>query len=274
MAMGLEAARASGRQPGGVAVALEGVSMTFGGADAAQAVRALQDINLEIRSGAFVSLIGPSGCGKSTLLRLLGDLLAPTSGSIRVNGRSPREARLAREYGIVFQQPVLYEWRTVVQNVQLPLEVMRVAADERRQRAALLLELVGLTEFANRYPWELSGGMQQRVSIARALSFRPAVLLMDEPFGALDEMTRERLNRELLSIWSETNTTVVFVTHSVAEAVFLSDRIVVMSPRPGRVDKVIDVDLARPRGDETREAPHFFELVAEVRHHLREVDSA
>jgi NitT/TauT family transport system ATP-binding protein len=274
MAMGLEAARASGRQPGGVAVALEGVSMTFGGADAAQAVRALQDINLEIRSGAFVSLIGPSGCGKSTLLRLLGDLLAPTSGSIRVNGRSPREARLAREYGIVFQQPVLYEWRTVMQNVQLPLEVMRVAADERRQRAASLLELVGLTEFANRYPWELSGGMQQRVSIARALSFRPAVLLMDEPFGALDEMTRERLNRELLSIWSETNTTVAFVTHSVAEAVFLSDRIVVMSPRPGRVDKVIDVDLARPRGDETREAPHFFELVAEVRHHLREVDSA
>jgi NitT/TauT family transport system ATP-binding protein len=274
MAMGLEAARESGRQPGGVAVALETVSMTFGGADAGQAVRALQDINLEIRSGAFVSLIGPSGCGKSTLLRLLGDLLAPTSGTIRVNGRSPREARLAREYGIVFQQPVLYEWRTVMQNVQLPLEVMRVAANERRQRAASLLELVGLTEFANRYPWELSGGMQQRVSIARALSFRPAVLLMDEPFGALDEMTRERLNRELLSIWSETNTTVVFVTHSVAEAVFLSDRIVVMSPRPGRVDKVIDVDLARPRGDETREAPHFFELVAEVRHHLREVDSA
>jgi len=274
MAMGLEAARESGRQPGGVAVALDDVSMTFGGADAGQAVRALQDINLEIRSGAFVSLIGPSGCGKSTLLRLLGDLLAPTSGTIRVNGRSPRDARLAREYGIVFQQPVLYEWRTVTQNVQLPLEVMRVAANERRQRAASLLELVGLTEFANRYPWELSGGMQQRVSIARALSFRPAVLLMDEPFGALDEMTRERLNRELLSIWSETNTTVVFVTHSVAEAVFLSDRIVVMSPRPGRVDKVIDVDLARPRGDETREAPHFFELVAEVRHHLREVDSA
>jgi NitT/TauT family transport system ATP-binding protein len=273
MAMGLEAAREIGRQPGGVAVALENVSMTFGTADVGQAVRALQDINLTVRSGAFVSLIGPSGCGKSTLLRLLGDLLAPTAGTIRVNGRSPREARLAREYGIVFQQPVLYEWRTVMQNVQLPLEVMRVAAAERHQRAAALLELVGLTEFANRYPWELSGGMQQRVSIARALSFRPSVLLMDEPFGALDEMTRERLNRELLNLWSETNTTIVFVTHSVAEAVFLSDRIVVMSPRPGRIDKVIDVDLPRPREAETREAPHFFELVAEVRHHLREVDT-
>jgi NitT/TauT family transport system ATP-binding protein len=274
MAMGLEAAREIDRPPGGVAVALEGVSMTFGVADAGQAVRALQDINLEIRSGAFVSLIGPSGCGKSTLLRLLGDLLAPTAGTIRVNGRSPREARQAREYGIVFQQPVLYEWRTVMQNVQLPLEVMHVAAAERRQRAAALLELVGLTEFAERYPWELSGGMQQRVSIARALSFRPSVLLMDEPFGALDEMTRERLNRELLNLWSETNTTIVFVTHSVAEAVFLSDRIVVMSPRPGRIDTLIDVDLARPREAETRDIPHFFELVAEVRHHLREVDSA
>jgi NitT/TauT family transport system ATP-binding protein len=248
--------------------------MTFGVGDAGQAVRALQDINLEIRSGAFVSLIGPSGCGKSTLLRLLGDLLAPTAGTIRVNGRSPREARLAREYGIVFQQPVLYEWRTVMQNVQLPLEVMRVAAAERRQRAAALLELVGLTEFAERYPWELSGGMQQRVSIARALSFRPSVLLMDEPFGALDEMTRERLNRELLNLWSETNTTIVFVTHSVAEAVFLSDRVVVMSPRPGRIDTVLEVDLARPRESETREVPHFFELVAEVRRHLREVDTA
>jgi len=273
MAMGLEAAREIGRRPGGVAVALEGVSMTFGSAATGQAVHALHDINLTVPSGAFVSLIGPSGCGKSTLLRLLGDLLAPSAGIIRVNGRSPREARLAREYGIVFQQPVLYEWRTVAQNVQLPLEVMRVAADERRQRAAALLELVGLTDFAERYPWELSGGMQQRVSIARALSFRPSVLLMDEPFGALDEMTRERLNRELLNLWSETNTTIVFVTHSVAEAVFLSDRIVVMSPRPGRVDTVIDVDLTRPREAGTREAAHFFELVAEVRHHLREVDT-
>ena len=243
--------------------------MTFEGG---QFVRALQQIDLEVRSGEFVSLIGPSGCGKSTLLRLLGDLLQPTSGTIRVNGKSPRQARLSREYGIVFQQPVLYEWRTVMQNVQLPLEVMRVRAQERRERATALLNLVGLTDFAERYPWELSGGMQQRVSIARALSFKPSVLLMDEPFGALDEMTRERLNRELLNIWSETRTTIVFVTHSVAEAVFLSDRIVVMSPRPGRIEAVIDVDLRRPREAGAREAPRFFELVAEVRRHLREVE--
>jgi NitT/TauT family transport system ATP-binding protein len=273
MARGLEAAHEIDRRPDDVALSLEDVSMTFATSNAGQPVRALENINLRIRSGAFVSLIGPSGCGKSTLLRLLGDLLVPSAGTIRVNGRSPREARLSREYGIVFQQPVLYEWRTVIQNVQLPLEVMHVRADERRRRAAALLELVGLTEFAGRYPWELSGGMQQRVSIARALSFSPSVLLMDEPFGALDEMTRERLNRELLTIWSETSTTIVFVTHSVAEAVFLSDRVVVMSPRPGRVDTVIDVDLPRPRETTTREAPRFFELVAEVRHHLREVDA-
>ena len=255
------------------AIVLQDVSMTFATGDAGQTVRALHDVNLEIRSGEFVSLIGPSGCGKSTLLRLIGDLLAPTSGAIQVNGKTPRQARLSREYGIVFQQPVLYDWRTVMQNVQLPLEVMRASAAERRERAATLLSLVGLTEFAQRYPWELSGGMQQRVSIARALSFRPSVLLMDEPFGALDEMTRERLNRELLNVWSETRTTIVFVTHSVAEAVFLSDRIVVMSPRPGRLEALIDVDLPRPRETETRELPRFFQLIAEVRHHLREVDT-
>jgi NitT/TauT family transport system ATP-binding protein len=189
-----------------------------------------------------------------------------------VNGKTPRQARLARDYGIVFQQPVLYDWRTVEQNVRLPLEVMNVSKPERVARTQQLLTLVGLEEFARRYPWELSGGMQQRVSIARALSFRPSVLLMDEPFGALDEMTRERLNRELLNVWSETGTTLVFVTHSIAEAVFLSDRIVVMSPRPGRVDTVIPVDLPRPRGPETRDAPRFFELIAEVRHNLRDVD--
>jgi NitT/TauT family transport system ATP-binding protein len=268
-----EAAQAVGFRTGDAAISLDDVSMTFGSTSAGQSVHALQKINLTIPSGEFVSLIGPSGCGKSTLLRLLGDLLAPTSGVIRVNGKSPREARMSREYGIVFQQPVLYEWRTVMQNIQLPLEVMRVMAGERRERAAALLRLVGLTEFAERYPWELSGGMQQRVSIARALSFRPAVLLMDEPFGALDEMTRERLNRELLNIWSETQTTIVFVTHSVAEAVFLSDRVVVMSPRPGRIEAVIGVDLPRPRDAETREAARFFELVAEIRHHLREADT-
>jgi NitT/TauT family transport system ATP-binding protein len=272
MTSGLEAAHAVEPGANEAAISLRDVSMTFGTADAGQSVRALQAVSLDIRGGELVSLIGPSGCGKSTLLRLIGDLLAPTSGEIRVNGKTPRQARLSREYGIVFQQPVLYEWRTVLQNVQLPLEVMRVPADERRDRASDLVQLVGLTEFADRYPWELSGGMQQRVSIARALSFRPSVLLMDEPFGALDEMTRERLNRELLNIWSEMRTTIVFVTHSVAEAVFLSDRIVVMSPRPGRIEAIIDVDLPRPRDASTRDAPAFFELVADVRHHLREVD--
>jgi NitT/TauT family transport system ATP-binding protein len=174
---------------------------------------------------------------------------------------------------MVFQQPVLYEWRTVTQNVQLPLEVMRVPVKQRRARAAELLRLVGLVEFADRYPWELSGGMQQRVSIARALSFSPSVLLMDEPFGALDEMTRERLNRELLNVWSRTNTTIVFVTHSIAEAVFLSDRVVVMSPRPGRIETILDIDLARPREAATRDEERFFQLVAEVRRNLREVDA-
>jgi NitT/TauT family transport system ATP-binding protein len=246
--------------------------MTFGGGPVDSRVRALQSVDLQIESGEFVSLIGPSGCGKSTLLRLIGDLLQPTAGVIQLNGKTPRQARLSREYGIVFQQPVLYEWRTVTQNVQLPLEVMKVPLEERRARAAGLLQLVGLTEFANRYPWELSGGMQQRVSIARALSFKPSVLLMDEPFGALDEMTRERLNRELLKVWSGTNTTIVFVTHSIAEAVFLSDRVVVMSPRPGRIETTVDVDLPRPREGATRDAPRFFDLVAEVRKYLRELD--
>jgi NitT/TauT family transport system ATP-binding protein len=274
MASGLELSHHLDERASGSAIALRDVSMTFGATGGGQPVKALDNVSLSIQPGELVSLIGPSGCGKSTLLRLIGDLLPPTSGSIEVNGKTPRQARLSREYGIVFQQPVLYEWRTVSRNVQLPLEVMRVPATQRRLRAAELLELVGLTEFAERYPWELSGGMQQRVSIARALSFRPSVLLMDEPFGALDEMTRERLNRELLNIWSETRTTIVFVTHSVAEAVFLSDRIVVMSPRPGRIEKMIEVDLSRPREAETRDAPAFFRLVAEVRRHLREVDEA
>jgi NitT/TauT family transport system ATP-binding protein len=272
MARWLEAEQVVGRPLEMPAISLRGVSMVYATATAEARVHALRHIDLDVASGEFVSLIGPSGCGKSTLLRLIGDLLAPTAGSIQVNGKSPRQARLSREYGMVFQDPVLYEWRTVAQNVQLPLEVMRVPADQRRARTAELLGVVGLTEFADRYPWELSGGMQQRVSIARALSFSPSVLLMDEPFGALDEMTRERLNRELLNVWSGTSTTIVFVTHSIPEAVFLSDRVVVMSPRPGRIEAVLEIDLARPRGPETRDAPRFFELVAEVRRHLREVD--
>ena len=256
----------------GAAISISGVSMVFGRPGSSDQVRALHDVSLEIGQRELISLIGPSGCGKSTLLRLIGDLLAPTSGTLLVNGKTPRQARLSRDYGIVFQQPVLFDWRTVEENVQLPLEVMKVPTAERQARTEQLLTLVGLQDFARRYPWELSGGMQQRVSIARALSFRPTVLLMDEPFGALDEMTRERLNRELLNVWSETGTTLVFVTHSIAEAVFLSDRIVVMSPRPGRVETVIPVDLPRPRGPATRDAPRFFELIAEVRRNLREVD--
>jgi NitT/TauT family transport system ATP-binding protein len=274
MARGLEATPSSASDATRAAISLRGVSMVFGANDAGQSVRALENIDLDVRPGEFVSLIGPSGCGKSTLLRSIGDLLVPTAGMLRVNGKTPRQARLSREYGIVFQQPVLYEWRTVIQNVQLPLEVMKFPAAERRARADALLRLVGLDEFANRYPWELSGGMQQRVSIARALSFKPSVLLMDEPFGALDEMTRERLNRELLNIWAETRTTIVFVTHSIAEAIFLSDRVVVMSPRPGRVEATIAVDLPRPREASTRDTERFVELVAAVRRHLREVDEA
>lgn len=231
---------------------------------------ALQNINLDIREGEFVSLIGPSGCGKSTLLRLIGDLLQPTSGDIQVHGKPASEARKARDYGMVFQAPVLYDWRTVERNVQLPLELMKVSRAERSSRTQELLELVGLTDFGARYPWELSGGMQQRVSIARALSFRPSILLMDEPFGALDEMTRERLNMELLSIWSRTRTTVVFVTHSIPEAVFLSDRVVIMTPRPGRIEHVVEVDLPRPREGDLREDERFFRLIAEVRSRLYE----
>jgi NitT/TauT family transport system ATP-binding protein len=229
---------------------------------------AVQGIDLEIEPGEFVSLIGPSGCGKSTLLRIIGDLIQPTTGTATVNGKPARRARIDRDYGIVFQDAVLYDWRTVAKNIALPLEL---AGWDRRRRAAKvkeMLELVELTGFDNHYPWQLSGGMQQRVSIARALSFDPALLLMDEPFGALDEMTRERLNMELLQIWEASGSTVVFVTHSIAEAVFLSTRVVVMSPRPGRISTVIPIDLAQPRTATTREDPHFFELVTEVREAL------
>jgi NitT/TauT family transport system ATP-binding protein len=235
-------------------------------------VTALHDVSLAIGQGEFVSLIGPSGCGKSTLMRLIGDLEQPSGGSLRVKGKTPQQARLDRDYGIVFQAPVLYDWRSVRKNVELPLEIMGYAPAERRERAAALLRLVGLAEFGESFPWQLSGGMQQRVSIARALSFSPSIVLMDEPFGALDEITRERMQDELLAIWSagERQTTVIFVTHSIPEAVFLSDRVVVMSPRPGRVKRVVPIDLQRPRRFETRESSRFFELVTEVREALRE----
>jgi NitT/TauT family transport system ATP-binding protein len=229
---------------------------------------ALQGIDLEIEPGEFVSLIGPSGCGKSTLLRIIGDLIQPTSGTASVNGKPVRQARIDRDYGIVFQDAVLYDWRTVGKNIALPLELARWNRRRRMAKVKEMLDLVELTGFENHHPWQLSGGMQQRVAIARALSFDPSLLLMDEPFGALDEMTRERMNMELLRIWEASRSTVVFVTHSIAEAVFLSTRIVVMSPRPGRVSNVITVDLPQPRTATTREEPRFFELVTDVREAL------
>ena len=233
-------------------------------------VIALQDIDLEITAGEFVSLIGPSGCGKSTLMRLVGDLLEPSSGEMLVNGKQPHEARLDRDYGMVFQAATLYEWRSVARNVQLPLEVMGFSRAEREQRAQEMLDMVELGGFANHYPWQLSGGMQQRVSIARALVFDPSILLMDEPFGALDEFTRERMNLELLRIWQQTGKTIIFVTHSISEAVFLSNRIVVMSPRPGRITEIVNNQLPYPRDYSTRVMPAYHELVADVRELLRD----
>jgi len=247
---------------------VRGVGKVFAGR--AGATEALRDVALAIDSQEFVSIIGPSGCGKSTLLRLVGDLDEASTGTVAVNGKLPRQARLDRDYGIVFQTPVLYDWRTVLENIRLPLEVVGRPRAEREERPRALLRLVGLEGFANHYPWQLSGGMQQRVAIARALALNPSILLMDEPFGALDEITRERLNLELLNVWSETSATVLFVTHSIAEAVFLSSRVVVMSPRPGRVERVVEIDLPRPRADKTRELPRFFDLVTTVRGSLRE----
>jgi NitT/TauT family transport system ATP-binding protein len=245
-------------------VAARGISKTFGKGG----VTALQDIDLEVESGEFISLIGPSGCGKSTLLRVIGDLVEPSAGQILVNGKTAHRARLDRDYGIVFQAAVLYDWRTVAKNIALPLELLGWGRARRAERVAEMVGLVELEGFEKHYPWQLSGGMQQRVSIARALSFSPALLLMDEPFGALDEMTRERLNAELLRIWAETGSTVIFVTHSISEAVYLSTRVVVMSARPGRITTVVPIDLPQPRTFETREDPRFFELVTRVREAL------
>jgi NitT/TauT family transport system ATP-binding protein len=249
-------------------VRIAGVGKTFV-TDRSRVTTALQGIDLEIRRGEFVSLIGPSGCGKSTLLRLIGDLVAPTAGRVIVNDKPAERARRDRDYGIVFQAPVLFDWRSVEDNVKLPLELMGYDAAQRTARAREMLELVELGDFLNHHPYQLSGGMQQRVAIARALAFEPSILLMDEPFGALDEMTRERMNQEVLRIWERTGITVVFVTHSIPEAVFLSSRVVVMSARPGRITDVVDIDLPRPRNVETREQPRYFELVTAVREALR-----
>jgi NitT/TauT family transport system ATP-binding protein len=249
-------------------VRISGLDKQFG-AGGQVVTTALSGIDLEIGRGEFVSLIGPSGCGKSTLLRLIGDLTAPTAGSVEVNGKPAHAARLGREYGMVFQAPVLFEWRSVEDNVKLPLELLEMDRSERDTRAREMLALVELSDFAKHHPYQLSGGMQQRVAIARALALQPAILLMDEPFGALDEMTRERMNSEVLRIWQQTGTTIVFVTHSIPEAVFLSTRVVVMSARPGRITRVVDVPLPHPRNDETREDARYFRVVTEVREALR-----
>ena len=248
-------------------VEARGLGIVFAGSD--RQTVALDNIDLTIRRGDFVSLIGPSGCGKTTLLRAIADLVRPTSGSLTVNGMTPEAARRARAYGYVFQAPAPYPWRNVARNVMLPLEIVGVARAERRRRAAQYLRLVGLGEFARKFPWQLSGGMQQRVSIARALSFEPGLLLMDEPFGALDEITRDGLNLHLHQLWRRSGMTVVFVTHSIPEAVFLSSRIVVMSARPGRIVEVIETDIAEERELGYRETASFLAVAQRVRAALR-----
>jgi NitT/TauT family transport system ATP-binding protein len=248
-------------------VSLRGVGKTFQGRNTDTV--ALTSIDLSISEGEFVSLLGPSGCGKSTLLRIIGDLTPPTLGEVTVNGKAPEQARRDRDYGMVFQQATLLDWRKVLKNIALPLEVMNLAPAERERKAREMLDLVELGEFGEHYPWQLSGGMQQRVAIARALALQPSLLLMDEPFGALDEMTRERMQMELMRIWRQTRTTVVFVTHSIPEAVFLSTRVVVMSPRPGTVAGIVEIDLPQPREFLTREHPQFFVKLNEVRETLR-----
>jgi NitT/TauT family transport system ATP-binding protein len=244
-----------------------GLSLIFQTADTP--VFALSDIDLSIAAGEFVSFIGPSGCGKTTLMRVIADLERPTEGSITVNGVTPEEARLQRAYGYVFQAPALYPWRTVIRNVTLPLEIIGLDRRQREARAVKYLDMVGLNGFERKFPWQLSGGMQQRVSIARALSFEPQLLLMDEPFGALDEITRDHLNEQLIGLWEQTRKTVIFVTHSISEAVFLSTRIVVMSPRPGRIIDLIDCDLPAHRTLDIRETPEFLAIAHRVRQALR-----
>jgi NitT/TauT family transport system ATP-binding protein len=244
------------------------LSLTFETGDGP--VHALSDISLTINKGEFVSLIGPSGCGKTTLMRVIADLEQPTEGSISVNGMSPHEARLKRAYGYVFQAPALYPWRTIGKNIALPLEIMGYSKEERAERVRKGLELVNLTGFEKKFPWQLSGGMQQRASIARALSFDPDLLLMDEPFGALDEIVRDKLNEQLLRLWEKTQKTVVFVTHSIPEAVFLSTKIVVMSPRPGKIHDVIECHFPRDRTLDIRETPEFLDVANRVRQGLRE----
>ncbi len=250
-----------------VAISARDVSLVFQTGDGP--VQALKDVTLDIGKGEFVSFIGPSGCGKTTFLRAVAALEHPTSGQLLVNGMTPDAARQARAYGYVFQAAGLYPWRTIAKNVSLPLEIMGFSKEEQASRVARVLELVELTGFEKKFPWQLSGGMQQRASIARALAFDADILLMDEPFGALDEIVRDRLNEQLLALWRRTGKTIGFVTHSIPEAVFLSTKIVVMSPRPGRITDVIDSPLPPERPLEIRDSPEFIEVAHRVREGLR-----
>ncbi|MFW9616011.1 ABC transporter ATP-binding protein [Aquabacterium sp.] len=247
-------------------VQIQNASVIYPAPDAP--VRALHEVNLDIRQGEFISLIGPSGCGKTTLLRVIADLEPITSGTVLVNGLTPHDARLARAYGYVFQAAALLPWRSVLSTVMLPLEIQGTPPETAREIARTQLARVGLAQFEKKYPWQLSGGMQQRVSIARALGFEPKLLMMDEPFGALDEITRDDLNAQLQLLWRREQRTVIFVTHSIAEAVYLSSRIVVMSPRPGRIVKVIDSTLPPDRDLSMRDTPEFMALAHEVREAL------
>lgn len=248
-------------------ISIENLSLTFETNDGP--VDALSEIDLSIDRGEFVSLIGPSGCGKTTLLRLIADLEIPTKGTIAVNGRTPTQARLDRSYGYVFQAPALYPWRTIGKNIALPLEIMGLEKSEQISRVRKNLDLVNLGDFENKFPWQLSGGMQQRASIARALAVEPDLLLMDEPFGALDEIVRDHLNEQLLQLWAKTNKTVVFVTHSIPEAVFLSTKIVVLCPRPGRIHEIIHCEFPQDRTLDIRETQQFLEIAQRVRNGLR-----
>ena len=265
----LVASSANAAAAAGPAVQVRQASVIYPPAQANdQPVQALSEIDLTIAQGEFVALIGPSGCGKTTLLRVIADLEPITSGAVRVNGLTPHQARLARAYGYVFQAPALFAWRTVLGNVMLPLQIQGRPRAEAEAVAKEQLARVGLTGFERKYPWQLSGGMQQRASIARALGFEPKILMMDEPFGALDEITRDGLNEQLQQLWQRERRTVVFVTHSIAEAVYLSTRIVVMSPRPGRILKVIDSTLPDSRHLGLRDTPAFMALAHEVREGL------
>ena len=247
-----------------IEIKIRNVGMTFKNNRGSDVI-ALKDINLDIYKGEFISLLGPSGCGKTTLLRMVADLLEPTSGSIHIGDRLPKEVRLDQKLGMVFQSPVLFDWRTVLANVELPLEIMKFDKTKRREVARSMLDMVGLTKFSDHYPNQLSGGMQQRVNIARALAIHPELLLMDEPFSALDEFTKEKLHEDLLEIWAQTHKTVIFVTHNIQEAVFLSDRVCVLSPHPGRLSGIVDIDLPRPRDLSVKGTAHFNRLVQEVR---------